>query len=356
MNTDSDLIYVVRSSGHRQAYLDLLGRALGLTPVSEPMTPGLFARLVRARRLLFATLDDDVGSFVAVTCLRSLIGKRTAAVFLRPRQCFETGKFMYRVKRLIFKALRRVPGATIVTIIPFGMDPRFAAVAHEGVHDPQLWDLHDGRAIEAAARTELSDQVQAAANGRRVVCMLGSLTDDKGFSFLAEILARSPELQQEVLVVAAGIVPPESTHVAKRFVEAGGMLVDRRISDHELFSLYRVANMIWSCYAPEYNQASGIFGRAVQLGIPAIVRRGSYLEKYAGECAAPIVRVDFDDTAQGSAALNARGWERLRGAPLESHVDAVGRWRGHCLGVLASALQIPLESPQVLGQRQGTGQ
>src|ERR1700685_4165033 len=38
------------------------------------------------------------------------------------------------------------------------------------------------------------------------------------------------------------------------------------------------ADLVWSCYAPDYNQSSGIHGRAVQLGIPVVVRRGSYID------------------------------------------------------------------------------
>ena len=40
------------------------------------------------------------------------------------------------------------------------------------------------------------------------------------------------------------------------------------------------SQFIWCCYSPEYDQASGVFGRAVQYGCIPIVREHSVIHKF----------------------------------------------------------------------------
>ena len=101
-------------------------------------------------------------------------------------------------------------------------------------------------------------------------------------------------------------VATASRHHAERFTANGGMLIDRHLDNDELLHLYRRADAIWSCYAPDYNQASGIFGRAVQLGVPAIVRKRSYLQPLAAELEHPVLalrRVDASRKCKTLACL-----------------------------------------------------
>ena len=78
--------------------------------------------------------------------------------------------------------------------------------------------------------------------------MPGALSLLRGLGFLTEILQLNPALLQQTLVVASGIVWPEAKHVSRAFVEAGGMLIDRRLEDAELekrfgeaYRVYRIA-------------------------------------------------------------------------------------------------------------------
>ena len=275
------LIYSVTTTGHRQSYLDTLGAILALQPVSGRMSLALFRRLVAADRLLFAMLDEDMASFAAIAGARSLLGRPTAALFLRAQKCFETGRWYYPLKRHAFRALRWLPGLTVASITPFEVTPHHAEVAHCGVFDPQYWDLHDGKTLRRPGRTPLSDEVVARAAGRSVLCAIGTLSSNKGLAFLAETLERHPRLKEQVLIVGAGSVPAEAATLAARLERAGALIVGRFISDAELESLYGVADMVWACYSPDYDQASGVFGRAVQFGAEPITRAGSVIAAFA---------------------------------------------------------------------------
>jgi hypothetical protein len=74
-------------------------------------------------------------------------------------------------------------------------------------------------------------------------------------------------------------------------VQAGGYACDRFISNEELFDLYACADLIWCCYAADYDQASGVFGRAIQLGIPVVVREGALIHKFCLAQGLPCVAI-----------------------------------------------------------------
>jgi hypothetical protein len=334
------LVYVMSRQGHRGPYLELLGPLLGLQSVHGAMSYKMFIRLVGARKLLFATLDQHTASFVAISVLRSVIGRRpTAALFLRASQCFIPGKMKFTIKRLLYQAMRKVPRLSVLTITPFDQAPHFSQVASDGVHDPQYWDKHDGTAIIPTPKTGLSERIQHEACGRTIVCALGTQSAVKGFEFLAEILANDPSLVETVFVVAAGDVPSQLRPVADRFVLAGGKLIDQRIGDDELESLYGIADMIWACYAPEYDQASGIFGRAVQYGVPVLVRKGSLIHHFASNIDIPVIPLEFDETDKAVELLKQTPPLRLAGKSLNRHVERIGSWRENFIVVVKGSLE-----------------
>lgn len=337
--TTQGLVYSSSPSGHRGSYVALLASLFRLVPVCEELTPGVLRRLVRAPHLLLATFDDHVFSFALVALLRGLLGRPTAALVLRPQGCFD-GRFLKSgLRRRAFLLIRRIPRLTLVTVTPFSVEPRYATVAHFGAHDPQYWDLHDGTQVHTPAMTPFAEEIRRHAAGRRIVCMPGALILLRGFGFLAEILRKHPSLREQVLVVAAGILRPEAGAASRLFAEAGGMLIDRRLEDAELESLYLVSDAIWSCYAPEYDQASGIFGRAVQLGVPVIVRRGSLIERFAADLDSPVLALEYGNVAQGAEILAMDPPARLSGAALAGHAELVGAWRENFVRSVTRALE-----------------
>ncbi|MER9263457.1 hypothetical protein NKI63_02575 [Mesorhizobium sp. M0410] len=341
-NPKENLIYAVATSGHRQSYLDTLSELFSFEPISESMSFPVFRRLLAAERLLFATLDDNMMSFGMIAVVRSILGRPTAGLFLRAQKCFESDRWYYALKRHAFRALRWLPGLTIASITPFDVAPRHAEVAHCGVFDPQYWDLHDGEAIRRPGRTALSEEILARAGGRQILCAVGTLGANKGLALLAETLERYPDIAKSTLVVGAGRVAAESAALAARMTTAGAMIYDSFITDPELESLYGVADMIWVCYAPAYDQASGVFGRAMQFGVEPIVREGSMIAAFATLNGIDHLPVTYGDHEALAGLLRSR---LGRSGPTKSSFQVarcilIGGWRRQFVRTISGALGV----------------
>lgn len=270
---------------------------------------------------------------LARVAFRSLKGQITVGLFFRPSSCFVPGSIKYAVRRVLFQIVSRLPHASILSLVPFGIYPEAAQVSTDYIYDPQLWDLRY-LGVPNAENSDLVRELEKKAAGRKIIISLGAQNRSKGFNYFSEIWRASPALRQEFYFVAAGKIAKESRAHADAFAQAEGFLIDRRIEDAELFALYRVACAAWSCYAPDYNQSSGIHGRAVQLGVPVIVRRGAFLEKLGPMLSHPTAAIPFDDTEAATSCLLSWSPRKLDPSAQEK---IVGEMRNHSLQVLRKA-------------------
>jgi hypothetical protein len=248
-----------------------------------------------SRPVFYSMLDSHVLAFLANAVVRSLKGRCTVGLFFRPGECFSKSSFRYRVKRLLFQVASRLPHVSILTLMPFAVFPRFEEVATGWIYDPQLWDLLHFGFSENDVFPMLRDLLSAKASGRRILIALGEQQQAKGFDYLVDLWCSSAKVRENFLFVVAGKVNRHSAQKTEMFVQQGGFLIDRHISDGELMYMYRCADTIWSCYSPAYNQASGIFGRAIQFGVPVIVRKESYLENLGGMLFHPTLALPFEN-------------------------------------------------------------
>ena len=309
------IVHITHTGGHHESYQQLFLRLLPRASASTGAIWGeRFWHLVRAERVLFATLDDDVLGFVAVALTRALQGRPTVAIFLRSLQCFSQQKrVLYAAKRYLFTLLRRLPRLKLLTIVPHDLHPELKQVSHDWIHDPQLWDLWlDGP--PSLPETTLSQRVAHARRGRKVLLFIGLVNREKGFeAFLS--LAR--ELSDTTMPVLAGRLSGDLAEADDAVRALGGLVEDRYLADEELLSLYGVADVVWCEYAPEYDLPSGIFGRAVQLGALARVRPGSLLERIATRYRLPHVTAASDPRRMHEP--NDPGARAARVTPLREH-------------------------------------
>ncbi|EDX80022.1 hypothetical protein BBAL3_1179 [Brevundimonas sp. BAL3] len=114
--------------------------------------------------------------------------------------------------------------------------------------------------------------------------------------------------------------------LAADFVGAGGVVVNQFISDEELSSLYGTATVVWGVYAPHYDQASGIFGRAVQYGKPILLRRGSSIARHAEVLGARAVAIDYGDPEAAVKGLRqaVEGSPSISSSPQDMRVRSIG--------------------------------
>lgn len=325
-------VYVQRSDGHRPSYQMILSQALDVEPVSGRLGPHRFARLLGARRLIFSTIDDNYFVFLLVSLGRAILGRRTVGIFLRPAQCWTGTRYYHRWKRWVFAALRRIRSIAVLTIVPFPVRPEYALVARDWVHDPQMWDVSAREG--GVGDTPLARSLRDAAQGRRILCFVGGVSAIKGIDFLADVAGVDPGFADRCLVAVMGKSDAESSLALKRLAAAGAKIVDRHLSDPELESLYSTADMIWACYRPDYDQASGVFGRAFQSGKLSLVRSGSVIEQYARHVGAGVLPIEYGDAAAVVAAIdairetrpNADG-ARSAMAMRDQFVETIGKWQ-----------------------------
>lgn len=283
----------------------------------------------------FDTKPSETLAALGHATLRSWLGRSTVGLMFRPGDCFVTGSLKSRLRRLLFRFVARLPHVHLLSIIPLALAPRLAEVATNWIYDPQLWDLEYLHTVARAPSRDIKDALQAAAGGRRLVVALGLQNRAKGFDYFVDVWCASSRLRAEYLFVAAGKVMEESSANAERFVEQGGILFNARIADEDLFYLYGEADKIWSCYSPEYDQSSGIHGRAVQLGIPVLVREGSYIDALGKLLALPSLALPMN--APLMAADRMQAWQADPVSATQRR-EIIDNMKSHSIAVLLDAL------------------
>lgn len=300
---EARLVHFGNNEGHRREYQELFTSLFDLVPIVGRVGSRNIWALKSARSLLFGTIEDHYIGFVAVALLRAILGLPTVGIFLRPQKCFKANGTLRRtIKGWFFSGLKRVPQLSVCTIVPFAFAPHYAKVARFGVMDPHMWDK-----LKPATRAydaDLASLVIEQAHGRRILAFLGSVTPIKGIEFLMSLLRQPGWPEDKIFVVVAGKVVADLEEPLQRILRSRVLVIDRTISDLELDTLYNYCDWIWACYRPDYDQASGIFGRAVQFGRVPIVRAGAQIDHIATELGLTAIRLDFDKVNDGMLTLD----------------------------------------------------
>jgi hypothetical protein len=301
--------------GHRSQYNAMLGRLFRMR--RERFSLAMLA----ARAPVLCPQIEFAPIRFAISCLvRGLFGRRTVGLLLRPLPALRDTGWRLRAKRIVLRLLRRVPGAQVLTIVPFAVEPDFAVIAHGWIHDLQNWDLQlDADPAAAPAAQALAREIRRQAQGRPVCAAIGRQQQEKGFDRFAALYSANRDLRDAMLFAFGGKVAPELAAMARDFAGQGGFALDRFVSDEELAGLYAAADLVWCVYPPDYDQASGVLGRALQYGIPVAARRGSVIAAICANEGHPCIELDDGD-----------GWETLTTVPLPSEPGLVrNRARRH---------------------------
>lgn len=288
--------------GHRGEFNAVLARIF-------PIKPAAFgwALLTSPQPVLVPMIEDAIYRYVITSLLRALQGFRTVGIVLRPLPAVHGKSLRLRVKRLALKVLKHLPACQVLTMVPFAIEPKISAIATEWFHDVQSWDLQlASPAALAPDAEELAARIRRAARGRKTVCAIGYQSAIKGFDRFADLFAASPALRGTMLFCYGGKVDLAIGDKAELMAESGGCGFNRFISETELFGLYAAADLVWCYYDPSYDQASGILGRALQLGVPVIARRGSVIQRQCELYRHPHIALDADcDPARLAEAVEA---------------------------------------------------
>ena len=258
------LLYTRTESGRLPAYLRGLERLFG---VRRARRRDLF---LSRSPVLFLAAEETFLLYVVVSLLRAALGRRTVGLLFRPLPIAASSRWRFRWKRAVLRRLKRCRSAKTLTILPFTVFPAFSTIADGWIYDFQLWDLTEE---ERKAIAELRAERRPVE--RPVLMAIGKQGPRKGLDLFADIYARSPPLRASRQFIACGKVDPAMSEHAAVLHEAGGVLIDRTLSDAQLLGVYAGSDAVWCLYPPVNDHATGILGRALQLGIPVIVRENS---------------------------------------------------------------------------------
>jgi len=266
--------------GHRGQYAELFARI-----INSRETPLRVSVVFSKMPVVFSMIEESFSLYSVVCLVRSCLGRKTAGILFRPLPAVRAETLKLKVKRAVLSVLNKLPNVMTLTIMPFDVEPSFSTIARTWIYDPQFWDQHFGTAaLGGVPCSNLAATISTRAGDRKIVCAIGRQDRDKGFLQFLRLYNGRPDLRENFLFVSCGKVASEFVHLISRFEDAGGLVYNRLITDQEIFELYAVSDLIWCCYDVQYDQASGIFGRAMQFGVPVILRDQSLIHKFAAQC------------------------------------------------------------------------
>lgn len=285
------LIVSSDKGGHRESYVNLFAELLAQKNISVREAK-LSSGLIKSRDpLFFLLIEDHFIQYIYIALARALRGRLTVGLLFRGMEVTRNLTIRHSLKGFALKTLKAIPSVRTISIIPFSANERLQKFTDNWINDPQYWDLHSSPESSAA----FSEELRGLARGRKVVVALGVLNGKKGFDFFCDCLRRWGGDGSDWLFIAAGKVDLGSAGTAENFERNGGKLYNRYITEQELFTFYEIADFIWAAYSPDYNQSSGVFGRAFQYSIPVLVRKNSVSELYGREIGAEMIALDFGD-------------------------------------------------------------
>lgn len=272
-------LYTPSFDGHRKSYFDLISSLYPSVRLTKRKL------ILHKGSVFFLMIEDSFLLYFAVSIIRYIFGLKTIGLLFRPLPVVECKSLRHLIKKCSLILLKHLSCSSTLLILPSACHKNFYKICDDWIYDLQLWDLDftDYRYFlevkNNKGSSRLLTDIQTIGRGRLILSSIGAQSEIKGFDSFCECYIEHPSIRSKFLFVYAGKI--ESPMECVQFYEKhGGFGENRFIEDHEIFDLYACSNVVWALYSNKYDQASGIFGRAVQLGVPVIVREDSLLHKF----------------------------------------------------------------------------
>ena len=271
-------VYAHSLIGHREAYLNFFINIFSSKRISKK-------KLITSKStVLFLMIEDSFLLYFFVCIYRSMMNRKTAGFLFRPKPVVDSPSIKLRIKRTALYFLKRMSNVKTLLILPDSIHAGFSTISDGWIYDFQFWDLQESDYQTILALNEgkqvdsLFTAIKNKRNNRKVLCALGGQDRIKGFDVFATAYVNNKLIQEQFLFSYGGKVKGFDK-LAIEFDKHDGYSKNEFISEEDFIALYASSDLVWALYAEDYDQASGIFGRAVQLGIPVLVRRNSLIHK-----------------------------------------------------------------------------
>jgi hypothetical protein len=292
-------------SGHGADQLAAIRSLLSDHDIDADHQISLWRHVFTRNPLLIPSVDGSLLSFLIVASIRTLFLQRTVAIWHRPKTSTHGRGLKQYAKYYGARLINLVPLVALISVQKPQLQPEIAKICKDWIYQIAQWyrpSVVSKHPDESRIFTEL---IREHANGRPIIIYLGEITAEKGFEFFTDLLVEDRFNCAEFAFVTAGKVSQKDAHTVHRFIKGGGLLVDRYISDTEFSVGIDVADWVWSCYRPDNDQNSGIFGVAYLAGARVILRSGSYIARVALDLQYPTVQVQYADAKGALEAIRA---------------------------------------------------
>jgi hypothetical protein len=261
-------------TGHRKEYIEYTKAYLDGNRVS------LFSGIFNKKPFLFLMIEECFLFFWFVCLVRSIFKFKTVGLVFRAKECMISDNLRHKLKRVILKNIKNNNDATTLSIVPFYVYPSIESVCDDWIYDFQFNDiafLHSLTNLQE--KNSFKSELLNKAKNRKLVCAIGKQDKSKGFDDFITNYINSKSLQEDFLFVSGGKISDVTDELVFQFESVGGVAINRRITDSELVALYEISDFVWASYSPDYDQSSGVLGRALQFHKPVIVRENSVVLK-----------------------------------------------------------------------------
>jgi hypothetical protein len=290
MTTDNlNFIYFSRyETGHRKDYMNFCDTYLG-----GQKSTNLYKEVFFNKKIFFLMIEEMFLVYVLISVIRNLIGLNTYGMTFRANTVFNDRSIRSSLKKFLMSILKKLKRVKTISIIPFYIDERLENVCDGWIYDFQFWDmkLFEDK-YKNSRNIDFEQKILKISNGRKIVSALGKQSIVKGFEDFCD--KYQDALKEDYLFISAGEIIDIDKINVEHYKESGVHIINRKISNQELFSLYSISNFIWGCYKPNYDQSSGILGRALQFKKPIIVRKNSVAEKICISENSAHISIDLD--------------------------------------------------------------
>lgn len=270
------LLLTTDKPGHYKSYGELCRSLAGEGSVAESAS---IADIMGCESLVLVDGDSKHLALAPLVLLRALLGRPSLFLSVRTEDLF-VGRLKSKIKRWLIQLILKFKHVSYVSIHYPQLCEYEGRYVTKCIYDPQLWDLPyiDGE-------SEIPHEVLGL---KGYLLVLGALNAKRCKD---ELIACVPSIG-DIPVVFAGKMGIEDEAKLKNIPNV--TLVNRYVSDAEILALYANAGFVYAYYDQSVSRPSGIFGRAVQLGLPVVIRKGGYLERQYGnyEKAIPLSSLD----------------------------------------------------------------
>lgn len=323
------LLYSRTTEGHRGAYIKFFQRLFESRRVSG------FDLIFGTAPLLFLMIEDSFLLYVACSLIRSVFGKKTVGLLFRPGPALEAKSIRLWMKRLLLISMKRLRNVTTLTIIPFDVCPGFSRISDGYIYDFQLWDL-DRKEINRAKLDGFSNgskyykSTKGCGDNRFLVSAIGTQNLNKGFDNFVKLYSVNDRWRNSYIFLFAGRVDKSLYLDEIEFRKKGGVGFSDYVSDEDVLSVYAITDLVWCFYSRDYDQASGILGRAIQFGLPVFVRTGSLMQVFCEAYNISHVHAESIDFVDVDSFVNASKYdgglicEKFKEKSLSTLTEALG--------------------------------